>query len=99
LRSRIALTNSRAEPGGGAAVVGWPAIALLAGYGCGQSGLEPVGEHVDDRHQIVELLLELRHRGGRVLGRRGLMGAPPLVDSSTASRPQPGAPGAANTRR
>src|SRR4051794_27332316 len=31
LRSRSALTSSRAEPGAGAAVVGWVAIALLTG--------------------------------------------------------------------
>jgi hypothetical protein len=31
LRSRMALTSARAEPGGGGAVVGWLAIAVVTG--------------------------------------------------------------------
>jgi hypothetical protein len=35
-------------------------------------GIESLGEHVDDRDQLVELLLQLSHGDGRVVGRLGL---------------------------
>jgi hypothetical protein len=36
-------------------------------------GVESLGEGVDDRYEVVELVLQFGHRGGRVVGRRGLV--------------------------
>jgi hypothetical protein len=39
-------------------------------------GVESLGERVDDRDQVVELFLQLRHGGGRVVGRFGFVAQP-----------------------
>jgi hypothetical protein len=38
--------------------------------------VEPIGERVNDRHEVIELLLQLGHGGGRVVGRFGFVAQP-----------------------